>query len=112
MDRDLADEGELGRLFRDCAPGAVPPIGESYGLCPPRSTTRRAFVGATLINAEDFKPIPNADFTMSGILSGVTGHVFAESDMHARTHRWFDHAGASLLHAIGATLPISLPSHP
>jgi hypothetical protein len=72
---------------------------------------RRAFVGATLIDAEDFKPIPNADFTMSGILNGVTGQVFAESDMHARTHRWFDHAGASLLHAIGATLPISLPSH-
>lgn len=32
MDVDLADEGELGRLFRDCAPGAVPPIGECYGL--------------------------------------------------------------------------------
>ena len=36
-----------------------------------------AFVGATLINARDFKPIPtgDTDFTMSGILNGVTGHV-------------------------------------
>jgi Ala-tRNA(Pro) deacylase len=32
MDLDLADERDLGRLFQDCAPGAVPPIGECYGL--------------------------------------------------------------------------------
>ena len=28
----LAHEGELGRLFPDCELGAVPPIGEAYGL--------------------------------------------------------------------------------
>lgn len=28
----LASEGELVELFRDCAEGAVPPIGECYGL--------------------------------------------------------------------------------
>ena len=28
----LASETELERLFRDCAWGAVPPIGEAYGL--------------------------------------------------------------------------------
>jgi Ala-tRNA(Pro) deacylase len=28
----LATEGELDRLFDDCAHGAVPPIGECYGL--------------------------------------------------------------------------------
>jgi Ala-tRNA(Pro) deacylase len=31
-DVDLADEIEIARLFRDCAPGAVPPVGECYGL--------------------------------------------------------------------------------
>ncbi len=31
-DLDLADEGELDSLFRDCAHGAVPPVGECYGL--------------------------------------------------------------------------------
>jgi Ala-tRNA(Pro) deacylase len=31
-DLDLADEGELDTLFRDCAHGAVPPLGECYGL--------------------------------------------------------------------------------
>jgi Ala-tRNA(Pro) deacylase len=29
---DLADEKDIDRLFRDCAHGAVPPIGECYGL--------------------------------------------------------------------------------
>jgi Ala-tRNA(Pro) deacylase len=29
---DLADEKEIDALFRDCAHGAVPPIGECYGL--------------------------------------------------------------------------------
>ena len=28
----LADEADLDRLFRDCAHGAVPPVGECYGL--------------------------------------------------------------------------------
>ena len=28
----LADEKELDRLFPDCAPGAVPPVGECYEL--------------------------------------------------------------------------------
>ena len=31
-DVDLADEQEIDRLFRDCAHGAVPPVGECYGL--------------------------------------------------------------------------------
>lgn len=31
-DVDLADEGEIDRLFPDCAPGAIPPIGECYDL--------------------------------------------------------------------------------
>jgi len=31
-DIDLADEDEIKRLFPDCAPGAVPPIGEAYEL--------------------------------------------------------------------------------
>jgi Ala-tRNA(Pro) deacylase len=29
---ELATEGETGTVFRDCAPGAVPPIGPAYGL--------------------------------------------------------------------------------
>jgi Ala-tRNA(Pro) deacylase len=29
---DLADEMEIDQLFRDCAHGAVPPVGECYGL--------------------------------------------------------------------------------
>ncbi len=28
----LADEDDFAMLFRDCRPGAVPPIGEAYGL--------------------------------------------------------------------------------
>jgi Ala-tRNA(Pro) deacylase len=28
----LASENELEQLFEDCAPGAIPPIGECYGL--------------------------------------------------------------------------------
>lgn len=28
----LADEPELGPLFADCAPGAIPPIGDAFGL--------------------------------------------------------------------------------
>lgn len=31
-DVDLADEAEIDRLFPDCAPGAIPPIGECYDL--------------------------------------------------------------------------------
>lgn len=33
-DRDfrLADEAELGKLFPDCQPGAIPPLGPAYGL--------------------------------------------------------------------------------
>jgi Ala-tRNA(Pro) deacylase len=31
-DVDLADEKEIDALFRDCAHGAVPPVGECYGL--------------------------------------------------------------------------------
>jgi Ala-tRNA(Pro) deacylase len=29
---DLVDEDDFPMLFRDCRPGAVPPIGEAYGL--------------------------------------------------------------------------------
>jgi Ala-tRNA(Pro) deacylase len=29
---NLAPEIEVDRLFRDCDPGAVPPLGEAYGL--------------------------------------------------------------------------------
>jgi len=29
---DLAPEGEINRLFGDCAYGAVPPVGDCYGL--------------------------------------------------------------------------------
>jgi Ala-tRNA(Pro) deacylase len=29
---DLASENEIAQLFSDCAPGAVPPVGECYGL--------------------------------------------------------------------------------
>lgn len=32
FDVDLATEHEIDQLFRDCAPGAVPPVGECYGL--------------------------------------------------------------------------------
>src|SRR5208282_1687600 len=28
----LASENEIEQLFEDCAPGAIPPIGECYGL--------------------------------------------------------------------------------
>jgi len=28
----LTDEREINRLFRDCVPGAVPPLGPAYGL--------------------------------------------------------------------------------
>jgi len=31
-DVDLASEREIDQLFHDCAHGAVPPIGECYGL--------------------------------------------------------------------------------
>jgi len=31
-DVDFASEGEIDELFQDCAHGAVPPIGECYGL--------------------------------------------------------------------------------
>lgn len=31
-DVDMADETEIGQLFRDCAHGAVPAIGKCYGL--------------------------------------------------------------------------------
>jgi Ala-tRNA(Pro) deacylase len=31
-DVDLASEDEISRLFPDCAPGAVPPVGECYEL--------------------------------------------------------------------------------
>jgi Ala-tRNA(Pro) deacylase len=31
-DVELASEGEIDELFQDCAHGAVPPIGECYGL--------------------------------------------------------------------------------
>jgi Ala-tRNA(Pro) deacylase len=31
-DLALADEAEIDQLFRDCAHGAVPPVGECYGL--------------------------------------------------------------------------------
>jgi Ala-tRNA(Pro) deacylase len=31
-DVDLADEMEIDQLFADCAHGAVPPVGECYGL--------------------------------------------------------------------------------
>jgi Ala-tRNA(Pro) deacylase len=34
LDRDLqlATENEIERLFADCLPGAVPPLGEAYGI--------------------------------------------------------------------------------
>lgn len=34
LDRDLqlASEEEIARLFGDCDPGAIPPLGESYGV--------------------------------------------------------------------------------
>jgi Ala-tRNA(Pro) deacylase len=32
LDVDLATEHEIEELFRDCAPGAIPPAGECYGL--------------------------------------------------------------------------------
>jgi len=32
FDVDLATEHEIDQLFRDCAHGAVPPVGECYGL--------------------------------------------------------------------------------
>ena len=31
-DVDMANETEINQLFRDCAPGAVPPVGKCYGL--------------------------------------------------------------------------------
>jgi Ala-tRNA(Pro) deacylase len=32
FDVDLATEHEIEELFEDCAPGAIPPVGECYGL--------------------------------------------------------------------------------
>jgi Ala-tRNA(Pro) deacylase len=32
LDVDLASESEIAALFRDCADGAVPPVGNCYGL--------------------------------------------------------------------------------
>jgi len=32
LDVDLAAEYEIEELFDDCAPGAVPPVGECYAL--------------------------------------------------------------------------------
>ena len=32
LNMKLAKETELGRLFADCEPGAVPPFGQAYGL--------------------------------------------------------------------------------
>src|SRR5947208_6473467 len=29
---DFANEDEIAQLFRDCVPGAIPPVGECYGL--------------------------------------------------------------------------------
>lgn len=29
---DLADESDVDRLFSDCQPGAIPPLGPAYGL--------------------------------------------------------------------------------
>lgn len=29
---DLADESEVIKLFKDCQPGAIPPLGPAYGL--------------------------------------------------------------------------------
>lgn len=31
-DFDLADESEVDKLFSDCQPGAIPPLGPAYGL--------------------------------------------------------------------------------
>jgi len=31
-DVDMADETEIGQLFRDCARGAIPAVGKCYGL--------------------------------------------------------------------------------
>ncbi len=31
-DLEMADEDELGKLFPDCEPGAVPPFGFAYGI--------------------------------------------------------------------------------
>ena len=32
LDVDLAAEYEIEELFDDCVPGAIPPVGECYGL--------------------------------------------------------------------------------
>lgn len=42
---ELASEPELEQLFRDCEPGAVPPIGAAYGL--------PSVVDDSLLNAPD-----------------------------------------------------------
>ena len=31
-DLELAPESELARLFTDCEPGAIPPLGDAYGI--------------------------------------------------------------------------------
>lgn len=31
-DMDLATESQFAKLFADCEPGAIPPIGEAYGM--------------------------------------------------------------------------------
>lgn len=31
-DFELADEADVGKLFTDCQPGAVPPLGPAYGV--------------------------------------------------------------------------------
>lgn len=31
-DLKLVDESEFGRVFTDCEPGAIPPLGEAYGI--------------------------------------------------------------------------------
>ncbi len=42
---ELATEAELGGLFGDCEVGAVPPVGEAYGI--------RTMVDDVLLDAED-----------------------------------------------------------
>jgi Ala-tRNA(Pro) deacylase len=44
-DLELATESELAKLFADCQPGAIPPLGDAYGLA--------AIVDDSLVGKQD-----------------------------------------------------------
>lgn len=74
---ELATEGELGGLFGDCEPGAVPPMGPAYGLPVLIDDT---IEGSDLYfesgNHEDLIHMKTRDFLM--LLDGARRGLFSE----------------------------------